>query len=564
MKVLLVIPTEERRVYIEVEEQETVIQFRKKVAQFIGLDKQFFLLIAFGKVLNDKCADNLPASLHLTYRVRDKTSVIVHKTLPQESKKLKAASPSVKKPTINVVRDMSVVTEPLEAFFCTTCKNKKKRCVDCGCQSCFLKTGDPMICDQCDSYWHVQCAGLKETPNEDYWYCPNCINTDVSLIVGKDKRIQNPKPLDALSLLREVECAIVPRNHVGKIPGVYCGQLWENITVCSEWGVHRTSSYSSRVLGSQDTGAVSIFLYRNSRNPKTYEDKGYEFTLSGLGAVSKSVNLMAAKTLVRQDLKLALTCDAPLNDTTGAHAINWQKSRPIRVCRANFDKKVYDFEPEHGVRYDGLYKVVSYWPIQCKSLHQTIWKFKLRRDDDELAPWLEQSRKLNLPKGLRMIYEDREKTQCLVRYKIPDRILDMMSKDKRNKRIWDQLQKTTFYSEFELIHHLFENVIVCSSDACAKPIMRPIITPCGHICCKRCLSHSKSETCFTCRSPLPLETFTPNQQLINILRAFSPTYGEDTEKIICPARKYELTNKKRKGEDDHLKQKRVRIVLESV
>lgn len=39
-------------------------------------------------------------------------------------------------------------------------------------------------------------------------YCPDCINTDVDLIVDKKKKIQNTKSLDALMRMREKECAI--------------------------------------------------------------------------------------------------------------------------------------------------------------------------------------------------------------------------------------------------------------------------------------------------------------------------------------------------------------------
>ncbi|RCI01795.1 ubiquitin-like with PHD and RING finger domains 2, partial [Rhizopus stolonifer] len=420
------------------------------------------------------------------------------------------------------------------------------------------------ICDQCDTYWHAQCAGLTKIPKDKYWYCPDCINTDVDLIVDKKKKIQNTKSLDALMRMREKECAIVPRNHVGKIPGVYCGQTWENLNACSDWGIHRTTSFSSRVLGGSDTGAVSIFLYRNSRNFKTYEDKGYEFIFSGLGVISKVTSSLMDKSLVRQDLSLALTCDAPLNSKTGSKAVNWKRSRPIRVCRAHVEKFMSEFDPVEGVRYDGIYKVVEYWPVTCQNPKRVVWKFKLRRDDDELAPWLVQSKNLSIERGLRMIYEDEDKAKKIVQYKIPPHIIQMMDEDTANKRKWDEVKKLEFWSEFEFINYLFDTVIVCNSGACSKPIQNPIVTSCGHICCKKCLTYSKSDTCFTCRSPINKGRMVSNVALIGILKVFSPTYGQNTEKIPCPAMRYDPPKRKRDGSIDLKKRKKIRIVIDSV
>ena len=46
----------------------------------------------------------------------------------------------------------------------------------------------------------------------------------------------------------------------------------------------------------------------------------------------------------------------------GAESKDWKKGRPIRVCRSFKFKKHSKFAPDVGVRYDGIYKVVKYYP----------------------------------------------------------------------------------------------------------------------------------------------------------------------------------------------------------
>ncbi|KAG1151494.1 hypothetical protein G6F37_003948 [Rhizopus arrhizus] len=571
MRVQLLIPRQDKKLFLDIENKETVSSFRDRVSKLVNLEKKQFLLISLGKILNDKCSDKTPALLTSTYRIRDKTSIIVHINQFKDSVKRDKISKQAytRRPkNKNIVLSLDVVTKPFEEFFCTQCENKADNCSECGCRRCLLKTGDPIICDQCDGYWHAQCAGLTKTPKDKYWYCPDCINTDVDKVIDKKKAITNGKTLDALVRLRDKECAIVSKNHVGKIPGIYCGQTWENLNTCADWGAHRTTSYSSRVLGGTETGAVSILLYRNARNLKTFEDKGYEFIIYGLGVITRmqvEAGSLMDKTLQRQDLSLALTCDAPLNSKRGAKAFNWRNSRPIRVCRSCMPEPTTDsFVPPQGIRYDGLYKVVEYWPEISQNPKRIVWKFKLRRDDDELAPWLVQSEKMIKDKGLRMVYEDEEKNERLVQYQIPPHIMKLIEMDQKNQRLWNEVKKLVFYSEFEFLNHLFDNIITCCSGACSKPIQRPIVTACGHICCKKCLDYSKTNTCFTCRAPISRDQLVPDEHLISILKAFSHTYGQDTEMIPCPAKNY--TPPKRKNDDSSktMAKKRVRIVIDSV
>lgn len=194
--------------------------------------------------------------------------------------------------------------------------------------------------------------------------------------------------------------------------------------------------------------------------------------------------------LTNQNKAIALTCNAPFNDEVGATARNWRKSRPIRVCRSRQRAKSHpEFAPEEGFRYDGLYKVVKYWPHksnikreQCIIIltHISIilvpgsgfilWKFLLRRDDQEHPPWMAHGKLSSSLRGIRTIRSNEDLTEKLVRYTIPARISRMMDLDTKNKRLWKQMREMSFWSEYEFLHCLFDTHVVCSSNACSKPI----------------------------------------------------------------------------------------------
>jgi E3 ubiquitin-protein ligase UHRF1 len=57
------------------------------------------------------------------------------------------------------------------------------------------------------------------------------------------------------------------------------------------------------------------------------------------------------------------------------------------------NKKFSKYSPVEGVRYDGIYKVVDFWSERGKSGF-LVWKYELRRDDDEPAPWTPEGKLL--------------------------------------------------------------------------------------------------------------------------------------------------------------------------
>ncbi|KAL0074535.1 PUA-like domain-containing protein [Phycomyces blakesleeanus] len=414
---------------------EKVSVLRKRIAKQFDLNLTSFRLIAMGK-LEDKCADGSPATLFVTYKIKNNSHIEVYK--------------------------------------CKSCNNNDKilKCNECGCSKCKLKSGDPLICDQCEDYWHFECAGLTKEPEEDDWYCPECINTDVDAVVGAGKSvdIRNTKAAKSNAARQTKTWGGVPKTHVGHIPGIRCGQSWTYRLKCSEWGIHR--SPVGGISGATATGAVSVVLSGGYEDDK---DNGEEFFYTGSGGRDLKGNKRLGdhcgdQELTRFNLALAKTCAAEVNSEVGAEAKDWTRSRPIRVCRTqHLAKHNPKYAPEAGVRYDGLYKIVKYWPDTGKSGHN-VWRYLFRRHDDEPAPWTQAGKKAIKKHGIRTIVQDAEKVEKLVRYTIPKHIEALIAKDKANKRVWDDLKLMEFWSEYEFLHNLFSSTIVCASGACSFPI----------------------------------------------------------------------------------------------
>lgn len=127
---------------------------------------------------------------------------------------------------------------------------------------------------------------------------------------------------------------------------------------------------------------------------------------------------------------MALNCNAPFNDKEGAEAEDWQGGKPVRVVRNYRLSKHSKFAPTVGnrcdhtsllflpnrfslkskylirvscvCRYDGIYKVVKYFPTVGK-VGFIVWKFLMRRDDPVPAPWTEEGKKLIDEKNLNTI-----------------------------------------------------------------------------------------------------------------------------------------------------------------
>ncbi|KAF4802959.1 E3 ubiquitin-protein ligase UHRF2 [Turdus rufiventris] len=313
---------------------------------------------------------------------------------------------------------------------CKHCRaDPDKECRFCSCYLCGGKQDAHMqlLCDECNMAYHIYCLNppLSKIPEDEDWYCPSCKNDSNEVVKAGEKLKQSKKKAKMPSASTESqrdwgkgmacvgrtkECTIVPSNHYGPIPGIPVGTTWKFRVQVSEAGVHRP--HVGGIHGRSNDGAYSLVLAGGfedevSVKPKDNllaQDRGDEFTYTGSGGRDLSGNKRIGEhsfdqTLTHMNRALALNCDAPLDDKNGAESKNWRAGKPVRVVRSSKGRRISKYAPEEGNRYDGIYKVVKYWPEigKCGFL---VWRYLLRRDDVEPAPWtsegIERSKKLGL------------------------------------------------------------------------------------------------------------------------------------------------------------------------
>ncbi|XP_069818043.1 E3 ubiquitin-protein ligase UHRF2 [Dendropsophus ebraccatus] len=319
---------------------------------------------------------------------------------------------------------------------CKHCKaDPNAECRFCSCYLCGGKQDAHMqlLCDECNMAYHIYCLNppLSKIPEDEDWYCPSCKNDSTEVVKAGEKLKQSKKKAKMPSASTESqrdwgkgmacvgrtkECTIVPSNHYGPIPGVPVGALWKFRVQVSEAGVHRP--HVGGIHGRSNDGAYSLVLAGGFEDEV---DRGDEFTYTGSGGRDLSGNKRIGEhsfdqTLTHMNRALALNCDAALNDKDGAESKNWRAGKPVRVVRSSKGRRISKYAPEDGNRYDGIYKVVKYWPEigKCGFL---VWRYLLRRDDAEPAPWtaegIERSKKLGLtlqfPEGYLEAMANKEK-----------------------------------------------------------------------------------------------------------------------------------------------------------
>ena len=161
-------------------------------------------------------------------------------------------------------------------------------------------------------------------------------------------------------------------------------------------------------------------------------------------------------------------------------------------------------------RYDGIYKVVKYWP-QKGQAGFIVWRYLLRRDDPSPAPWTKQGKRrieeggwgyLRKPENYDEIQKEkegtskkrknrgeeeeeepgakREKKAPVAKYKIPSDILEAMESDKKNRRLWTDVKSKVFTSREDLVNQV-EREVECPFCCCI--LTSPVTMPCSHSYC---------------------------------------------------------------------------------
>ncbi|XP_002740994.1 E3 ubiquitin-protein ligase UHRF1-like [Saccoglossus kowalevskii] len=461
---------------------------------------------------------------------------------------------------------------------CNRCKdNPRRKCKYCACHVCGGKN-DPnkqLMCDECDMAYHLACLDppLDSLPDVEEWYCPICKNDDTEVVKAGEKLKSSKKKSKMASATsttnrdwgkgmacvgRTKVCTIVPSNHFGEIPGIHVGQLWKFRVQVSEAGVHRP--HVAGIHGREHHGAYSIVL---SGGYEDDQDDGDCFTYTGSGGRDLSGNKRTAEQscdqrLTKMNMALALNCNAPAKEQ-GNEAKDWKSGKPVRVIRNCKGRKHSKYSPEEGNRYDGIYKVVKYWPETGKSGF-LVWRYLLRRDDANPAPWTAAGKKKIKELGLKLVYpegyleaqknkEEQEnkgsspnkKATKGKKRKLEESPIKTPSKkastdsisgatkklivvDKVNKKLWDEaVAQVKGGKKFvEAVEEIFQ--CVC----CQEVALDPVTTPCQHNICKSCLQRSfqaKVYNCPACRNDLEKGcTISINKELQTALRKIFPGY----------------------------------------
>ena len=204
----------------------------------------------------------------------------------------------------------------------------------------------------------------------------------------------------------------------GPIPGIEVGSTWRYRFQVSEVGLH--APLVSGVSGREAIGASSLVFSCMDCDDIDLGDEIY-FTGSGGFDLDKNTsrtilgkNQVRDQTLTRSNKALAMSCAAQLNSSLGGftEGCDWKVGKPIRVLRSGNSRGCHKrsrFLPKIGIRYDGIYKVVKYWPEKrrtrksCRNdVKETndaqdeegviVWRFLLRRDDPTPSPWTKEGK----------------------------------------------------------------------------------------------------------------------------------------------------------------------------
>ncbi|OAD54927.1 E3 ubiquitin-protein ligase UHRF1 [Eufriesea mexicana] len=445
---------------------------------------------------------------------------------------------------------------------CNAClDNPRKKCRECGCRVCAGKEDEHnlLLCDECNSAYHLGCLNppLSSIPEEDYWYCPEC--DKLKQTKKKTNENSNSKRDWGKGMAcvgRTKECSIVPPNHRGPIPGVEVGMCWMYRVQVSEVGVHRP--HIAGIHGRETDCAYSIVL---SGGYEDDIDNGDEFIYTGSGGRDLSGNKRTAEQscdqmLTRMNKALAVNCNAKLNAIIGATAENWRGGIPVRVVRNFKLAKHSKYAPEEGNRYDGIYKVVKYYPDTGKSGFR-VWRYLLRRDDPAPAPWTKDGKARIEALGLKPMYPDGyleamaknktnkkrnafmdeeksttsknegplKKKQKREVYEIESEVMKYIEEDQINEKLWSECREALPNGKTVFLQQVSERY---TCPCCLELVYNPVTIPCTHNICLNCLKRSFSSgvhCCPSCRHLLDKNyKMEVNQSLSSALLLLYPGY----------------------------------------
>lgn len=416
-------------------------------------------------------------------------------------------------------------------YYCKKCKDvPDKKCRECGCRVCFGKNNveNMLLCDECDDGYHIGCLNppLTEIPEEEEWYCPSCKTDENEIVKAGDKlkfsnkKSKMPSAKDGTArdwgkgmacVGKTKECTIVSKDHLGPIPGVEVGTCWKYRLQVAEAGIHRP--IVAGIHGRSCSFAYSLVL---SGGYEDDVDNGNEFLYTGSGGRDLSGNKRVSEqscdqTLTKLNKALAMNCNAKFNAKDGAEAKDWKGGKPVRVVRNYKGAKHSKYAPTDGNRYDGIYKVIKYYPEKGKSGF-IVWRYKLRRDDPTPAPWEEGGQQFDMiypdgyleaqeKKGTKRVLTDssnsspapkRTKTEV---YKLPADVKSLIDEDTGNAKSWKECKECLREGKVKFLEKV-EEIFMCI--CCQEVVHLPVTTQCSHNICRSCLRRSFASDIHTC------------------------------------------------------------------
>uniref|UniRef100_A0A8C2WHW7 E3 ubiquitin-protein ligase UHRF n=1 Tax=Cyclopterus lumpus TaxID=8103 RepID=A0A8C2WHW7_CYCLU len=466
---------------------------------------------------------------------------------------------------------------------CKHCKaDPEAECRFCSCCVCGGKQDAHMqlLCDECNMAFHIYCLNppLATIPDDEDWYCPTCKNDTSEVVKAGEKLKASKKKAKMPSATTESqrdwgkgmacvgrtkECTIVPSNHYGPIPGVPVGTTWKFRVQVSEAGVHRP--HVGGIHGRSNDGSYSLVLAGGFEDEV---DRGDEFTYTGSGGRDLSGNKRIGETI---QVLITSINNVLVRLNEHHYVLNWRAGKPVRVVRSSKGRRISKYAPEEGNRYDGIYKVVKYWP-EIGKCGYLVWRYLLRRDDLEPAPWtpegLERIKKLGLsvqyPPGYLAAMANKTKKEfifivifdsprkaaflsliCLSlaesspaaeppskkvkieeTFQLSEQQQQLIREDTANKKLWDEAMG--YLKEGQNFLQKMEPLFMCV--CCQELAFQPITTACSHNVCKTCLQRSfraQVYTCPACRHDLGKDyAMAQNVTLQVLLDQFYPGYSK--------------------------------------
>ncbi|KAK2491768.1 hypothetical protein MC885_011406, partial [Smutsia gigantea] len=502
---------------------------------------------------------------------------------------------------------------------CKHCRDDESRtCRVCACHLCGGKQ-DPdkqLMCDECDMAFHIYCLHppLSSIPTDNEWYCPECRNDTSEVVLAGERLKESRKKAKMASATsssqrdwgkgmacvgRTKECTIVPSNHYGPIPGIPVGTMWRfrvqvPANTRAAWLSQRAlaslafqqphfpgkgppASWRGRRAGGQASSSHGVSesgvhrphvagIHGRSSDGAYSLDHGNSFTYTGSGGRDLSGNKRTA-------------------EQSWAEAKDWRSGKPVRVVRNVKGRKHSKYAPMEGNRYDGIYKVVRYWPEKGKSGF-LVWRYLLRRDDTEPGPWTKEGKDRIKKLGLTMQYpegylealarkeKEKENSQREAQeeeeeeeeegftsprkgagkrrsqaaeggkssprspqgtpkkskvepYSLTAQQNNLIKEDKSNTKLWSEVLKSLKDGLFQKFLSKVEETFQCI--CCQELVFRPITTVCRHNVCKDCLDRSfraQVFSCPACRYDLGRSYARQvNQPLQAVLNELFPGYG---------------------------------------